>query len=115
MQGDWEPGPSHLDLPQGTEIIHNPSVRARDEAVGFPDGSELLERHGKHFHLIGGSRRMAIEVTHFFERSKGVFKKKELVKDTTVYLLPEGTDLMEARRIGYRLLEDKRPNPGRFI
>lgn len=53
---------------------------------------------------------MAIEVTHFLERRKGVFKKKELVEDKTIYLLPEGTNLMEARRIGYRLLEDKGPN-----
>jgi hypothetical protein len=110
MHGNLGPSSSHLELPQGTEVIHNPSVKERDEAIGFPDDSELFERHGRHFQLVGGSRRMAIEVTHFFERRKGAFKKEELVKDTTVYLLPEGTDLTEARRIGYRLLEDMRPN-----
>lgn len=104
-------GEQRLELPEGTEVIRNPTGREEDEAVGFPDDSELLERHGKHFHLIGGSRRMAIEVIHFVERRKGVFEKKELLEDKTVYLLPEGTDLMEARRIGYRLLEEQRAGP----
>lgn len=93
-------------LPAGTEIIRNPSSKEEDAAVGFPDDSELLERHGKHFHLLGGSRRMAIEVIHFVEHHKGLLKSDELVKDKTVYLLPEGTSLLDARRVGYRLLEE---------
>ena len=99
------------DLPAGTEILHNPSQTDEDQDVGFPDDSELIERHGKHFHLIGGSDRMAIEVIHFVERKKGLLKKRELVEDKTVYVLPEGTDLMEARMIGYRLLEEGRLDP----
>lgn len=98
-------------LPPGTEILRNPVRGEEDESVGFPDESELIERHGKHFHLIGGSHRMAVEVIHFVERRKGFFKQRELVEDKTVYLLPEGTDLMEARKIGYRLLEEGRFDP----
>lgn len=93
-------------LPPGTEILRNPGDSEEDEEVGFPDDSELVERHGRHFHLIGGSQRMAIELIHFVERRKGLFKKRELVEDKTVYLLPEGTGLMAARKIGYRLLEE---------
>ncbi|MEA2451984.1 MAG: hypothetical protein QOG04_694 [Actinomycetota bacterium] len=93
-------------LPPGTEILRNPSQTREDQDVGFPEESELIERHGKYFHLIGGSQRMAIEVIHFLERRKGLFKKRELVEQKTVYLLPEGIDLMEARKIGYRLLEE---------
>ena len=98
-------------LPPGTEILRNPSSDTMDEEVGFPDESEFIERHGRHFHLLGGSERMAIEVIHFVERRKGFFKQLELVEDKTVYVLPEGTDLMEARRIGYRLLEEGRFQP----
>jgi hypothetical protein len=95
-------------LPPGTEILRKPSQSDEDQAVGFPEDSELIERHGKHFHLIGGSHRMAIEVIHFVERRRASFKKSELVEDKTVFLLPEGTELIEARRIGYRLLEEGR-------
>lgn len=94
-------------LPPGTEILRNPRQTDEDQDVGFPDNSELIERHGKHFHLIGGSHRMALEVIHFVERRKGLLRKRELVEDKTVYLLPEGTDLMAARQIGYRLLDEE--------
>lgn len=100
-----EPSQQKTELPPGTTVIHNPSAKEQDEVVGHPDDSELLERHGKRFHLIGGSQRMAIEVIHFVERHKGLLKKSELVEDRTIYVLPEGVDLMEARRIGYRLLD----------
>ena len=93
------------ELPPGTRVIHNPSAEEQDEVLGHPEDSELLERHGKRFHLIGRSRRMAIEVIRYVERQKGLLKKSELVEDRTIYMLPEGVDLMEARRIGYRLLE----------
>lgn len=93
-------------LPAGTEIIRNPSSREEYEAMGLPDDSELLERHGKHFHLIGGSHRMAIEVIHFVEHHRGLLKNDELVEDKTIYLLPEGTSLLDARRMGYGLLEE---------
>lgn len=99
-------------LPPGTEILRNPGDPEEDEEVGFPDDSEFIERHGRHFHLIGGSQRMAIEVIHFVERKKGLFKQRELVEDKTVYLLPEGIDLLEARKIGYRLLDEGRFDPG---
>jgi hypothetical protein len=99
------------DLPPGTEILRNPTQTEEDQNVGFPVDSELIERHGKHFHLIGGSHRMAIEVIHFVERTRGLLKKRELVEDKTVYLLPEEIDLMEARNIGYRLLEEGRFDP----
>lgn len=100
------------ELPAGTTVIHNPSAQEQDEAVGHPDDSELLERHGKRFHLIGGSQRMAIEVAHFVERREGLLKKSELVEDRTIYVLPKGVDLLEARRIGYRLIES--PAKGAF-
>lgn len=100
-----EPSQQETELPPGTTVIHNPSAKEQEEVVGHPDDSELLERHGKRFHLIGGSQRMAIEVIHFVERHKGLLKKSELVEDRTIYVLPEGVDLMEARRIGYRLLD----------
>lgn len=51
-------------------MIRNPSWKKEDDAVGFPDDSELLERHGKHFHFIGGSRQMARELIHFVEHRK---------------------------------------------
>ena len=97
-------------LPEGTEVIRNPSGDQEYDSVGFPDESAVVERHGKHFHLIGGSRRMAIEVVHYVERRQGFLKPPELEEDTTIYLLPVGTDLLEARRIGYRLLDEQPPN-----
>jgi hypothetical protein len=106
-----EPNDRLTGLPVGTEILRNPTQAQEDKDVGFPDDTELIERHGKHFHLIGGSHRMAIEVIHFVERREGSLKKLEQVEDKTVYLLPEGIDLMEARRIGYRLLDESRVDP----
>jgi hypothetical protein len=106
-------GASELGLPEGTEVIHNPSGEEEYDAVGFPDRSELDERHGKHFHLIGGSKRIAIEVVHFVERRRGFFRPPELEEDKTVYLLPVGTSYLEARRIGYRLLDQEPPNTNR--
>lgn len=110
-QDDAPQSSRYPGLPPGTEILRNPSPDTMDEEVGFPDESELIERHSRHFHLLGGSERMAIEVIHFVERRKGFFKRLELVEDKTACVLPEGTDLMEARRIGYRLLEKGRFQP----
>lgn len=87
----------------GTEIIHNPAPGELEAEVGFPEESELLERHGGRFHLIDGHDRIAIELGHFVERRE--HGRPELVEDRTVYVLPEGTSLFEARRIGYHLLE----------
>jgi hypothetical protein len=106
-----EPNDQLTGLPVGTEILRNPTQAQQDKDVGFPDDTELIGRHGKHFHLIGGSHRMAIEVIHFVERREGPLKKLEQVEDKTVYLLPEGIDLMEARRIGYRLLDESHFEP----
>lgn len=90
-------------LPPGTEIIHNPTSEDLNDEVGFSEESELLERHGKHFHLIEGDKRIAIEVTLFVERREQ--GRPVLVEDRTAYVLPEGTSLMEARRLGYELLD----------
>jgi hypothetical protein len=95
----------HVELPEGTAVLHNPDERELHNSIGSPDESELLERHGRHFHLIEGSNRTIIEVTHFVERRHGLLRKPQLEKETTVYLLPAGTPLLEARRIGYRLLQ----------
>lgn len=96
--------------PTGTEIIHNPAPGELEAEVGFPEESELVERHGGRFHLIDGRDRIAIELGHFVER-RG-HGRPELVEDRTVYVLPEGTSLFEARRIGYHLLEKILPkNP----
>jgi hypothetical protein len=90
-------------MPTGTGIIHNPVPGELETAVGFPEGSELLERNGGRFHLIDGHRRIAIELGRLVEcREHG---RPELVEDRTVYVLPEGTSLLEARRIGYHLLD----------
>lgn len=97
-------------VPEGTEIIHNPSHEELDSEVGFPEGSEPRERHGRHFHLIEGDRRIGIEVLHFVERRE--HGHPDLVEDRTLYVLPEETTLREARRIGYDLLEKARA-PGR--
>lgn len=93
-------------FPEGTHIIHNPTQADIDSHVGAAEGSDLLGRHGRRFHLIEGSKRTAIEVIHFVEGRGGFFRKKELVLDRSVYVLPEGTSLDEARRIGYRLVEE---------
>lgn len=97
-------------VPTGTEIIHNPGPGVLDAEVGFPEESELLERHGRRFHLVQGLDRIAIEVVHFVERYEQ--GRPDLVEDRTVYVLPQGTSVLEARRIGYDLLEMIRPkNP----
>ncbi len=98
-------GEDHLELPSGTAVIHNPDERELQDAIGSPGDSELLERHGRRFHVIEGANRTIIELRHFVERRHGILGKKHLEEETTVYLLPEGTSLSEARRIGYRLLE----------
>lgn len=49
-------------MPEGTEIIHNPTRQERDQTIGFPDESKFMERHGRHFHLIGGRNRIVIEM-----------------------------------------------------
>jgi len=98
-------GEAQLDLPEGTAVIHNPDERKLQDSIGSPEESELLERHGRHFHLIEGSNRTVIEVTHFVQRRHGLLGKPQLEEEKTVYLLPSGISLMEARRIGYRLLE----------
>jgi hypothetical protein len=95
----------HLELPEGTAVIRNPDEHELQDSIGSPDDSELLESHGRHFHLIEGSNRTVIEVTHFVERRHGLLRKPQLEEEKTVYLLPSGTSLLEARRIGYRLLE----------
>ena len=90
-------------VPTGTEIIHNPGPGELETEVGFPEESDLLERHGRRFHLIEGRDRIAIEWAHFVEpRGHG---RPQLVHDRTVYVLPQGTSLWEARRIGYHLLD----------
>jgi hypothetical protein len=90
-------------MPTGTEIIHNPAPGELEVEVGFSKESELLERHGGRIHLIDGHDRIAIELGCLVEhREHG---RPELVEDHTVYVLPEGTSLFEARRIGYHLLE----------
>jgi hypothetical protein len=53
---DSRPHPS-LELPEGTAILRNPVEEDLGDAVGFPEDSELLERHGRHFHLIEGANR----------------------------------------------------------
>ena len=46
-----EPGEHWVSgVPEGTEIIHNPTRQERERTIGFPDESEFLERHGMHFH-----------------------------------------------------------------
>ena len=91
-------------LPDGTHIIHDPSEAARETEVGATEDSALLGHHGSRFHLISGSRRNAIEITHFVRVRKGFFGRSEVVLDRTLYVLPEGTTPFEARRIGYDLL-----------
>ena len=103
-----------LELPEGTAILRNPVEEELRDAVGFPEDSELLERHGRHFHLIEGANRTILEVTHFVERRQGFLDDPHLEEDKTVYLLPEGTSLLEARRIGYRLLERAPDSDGRI-
>jgi hypothetical protein len=106
---DHKHRPEERDIsgfPEGTRIIHNPTQTDFDSHVGAAEGSDLLGRHGRRFQLIEGSKRTAIEVIHFVERGKGFFRKKELVLDRSVYVLPEGTSLDEARRIGYRLVHE---------
>jgi hypothetical protein len=94
-------------MPTGTEIIHNPAPGELEVEVGFSKESELLERHGGRIHLIDGHDRIAIELGCLVEhREHG---RPELVEDHTVYVLPEGTSLFEARRIGYHLLENDLP------
>lgn len=90
-------------LPTGTQIIHNPTKREREEKIGFAEESEFLERHGRHFHLIEGNNRIVIEMAHYVQI--GRHGKGELVDERTLYVLPPETDLLEARRIGYKLLE----------
>jgi hypothetical protein len=90
-------------LPKGTEVIHNPASGELETEVGFPEESDLLERHGRRFHLIEGRDRIAIECAHFVDRR--VHGRPQLVQDQTVYVLPQGTSLMEARRIGYHPLD----------
>lgn len=104
-----EPGEHWISgVPEGTEIIHNPTRQEREQTIGFPDESEFLERHGRHFHLIEGSNRIVIEMAHYVVvRRHG---HEELVDERTLYVLPPGTDLLEARRIGYKLLERPRPS-----
>jgi hypothetical protein len=89
--------------PTGTEIIHNPAPGELEAEVGFPEESELLERNGGRIHLRDGHDRIAIELGRLVERCE--HGRPELVEDRTVYVLPEGTSLFEARRIGYHLLE----------
>lgn len=102
-----EPGKREISgLPEGTSIIHNPTQVDMDSHVGAAEGSDLLGRHGRRFHLINGSKRSAIEVTHFVEKRVGFLRKRELVLDRRVYVLPEGTSVHEARRIGDRLVEE---------
>jgi hypothetical protein len=90
-------------LPTGTRVIHNPTPRELDRELGFPEESEVIERHGKRFHLIQGRDRTAIEIARFVE-THGHGRPK-LVEDRTVYVLQAGIDLDEARRIGCALLE----------
>ena len=89
--------------------MHHPSQADMDGRVGAPQGSELLGHRGTRFHLIDGSRRKAIEVTHFVRVRRGFFRKEELVLDRILYVLPEGTTSVEARRIGSALV---RHHPG---
>jgi hypothetical protein len=90
-------------IPEGTEIIHNPTPKEREATIGLPEESEFIERHGRHFQLLEGSNRTVIEMAHFVEvRSHG---RSELIDERTLYVLPPETSLLEARRIGYRLLE----------
>jgi hypothetical protein len=78
-------------LPTGTEIIHNPTRRERETTIGLPHESEILERHGRHFHLIEGSNRIVIEMAHYVEvRRDG---QTELVDERTLYVLSPKTDL----------------------
>jgi hypothetical protein len=90
-------------LPPVTELIHNPTRDQRDDRVGFPEDSELLERHGKHLHLVEGDKHIALEVMHFVKQP--VHDHPEFVEDRTLYVFPDSTSLVEARRIGYELLE----------
>lgn len=107
---DRAPGEHSVSgVPTGTEIIHNPASGELDTEVGFPQESELIERHGKRFHLVQGRNRIAIEVMHFVPRHE--HGRPDLVRDRTVYVLPAETSLNEARRIGYDLLEKI---PGRY-
>jgi hypothetical protein len=108
---DSRPHPS-LELPEGTAILRNPVEEDLGDAVGFPEDSELLERHGRHFHLIEGANRTILEVTHFVEQRHG-FHNPHLEQEKIVYLLPEGTSWLEARRIGYRLLARSPDSDGR--
>ncbi|MFN2526973.1 MAG: hypothetical protein ABR505_12045 [Actinomycetota bacterium] len=101
-----------LGLPDGTAILRNPSEDELRDAAGFPEDSELLERHGRRFHLIEGRDRTILEMVHFVERRHGVLRKPQIEEDTTIYLLPKGTSLLEARRIGYDLLERSIEPPG---
>jgi hypothetical protein len=110
---EHEPGTHATSgLPDGTQIIHNPSEADRDKRVGAAEGSELLGHHGRRFHLIEGSHRKAIEVTHFVLVRRRLFRRSELVLDRTLYVLPEETSTFEARRIGQDLV---RRHPGRLI
>jgi hypothetical protein len=99
-------------FPDGTQIIRNPSEAEREIRVGAPEGSELLGHHGRRFHLIEGSHRKAIEVTHFVRVRRGFFRKSDFVLDRALYVLPEGTSTVEARRIGYDLV---RRHPGQPV
>jgi hypothetical protein len=94
---------SFSGLPPGTEIIHYPTREQRDDRVGFPQDSELLERNGKHLHLIEGDKRIALEVMQFVNQR--VHGHPEFVEHRTLYVFPESTSLIEAHRIGYELLE----------
>jgi hypothetical protein len=104
-----EPGEHWVSgVPEGTEIIHNPSSKEREETIGFPEESEFIERHGRRFHLIEGRNRIVIEMAHYVEvRRHG---HEELVDERTLYVLPLGTELLEARRIGYKLLQLPHPS-----
>jgi hypothetical protein len=93
-------------LPTGTRVIHNPTSRELDHELGFPEESEVIERHGKRFHLIQGRDHTGIEIARFVE-THGHGRPK-LVEDRTFYVLQVGIDLDEARQIGYALLEELR-------
>ena len=84
-------------------MIHNPTSRELDRELGFPEESEVIERHGKRFHLIQGRDGTAIEIARFVETHG--HSRPELVEDRAIYVLREGIDPDEARRIGYVLLE----------
>jgi hypothetical protein len=71
-------------FPEGTRIIHNPTQADIDSHVGAAEGSDLLGRHGRRFHLIEGSKGTAIEVIHFVERrgvlSQGVGARSQRIR-----------------------------------